>query len=261
MVSVTDSTDIFPGSPKSWAYSFAITTSGALFLALIGPFGSYLGTALGERIIFQLFCFWSGTLLFGVTVRLIRVKISNAVKRWTAIIFSAAAITLPFSWATRLVGIVIWPFIARISPVQWYWQGLITAEPVVIFLALSLSRHIPPSQPDLEPRIAPSEGLLGMPPSEVHCLQMEDHYVRVHGSDRSHLVLATLGQAMECVAAIDGLQVHRSWWVARHAVIGAELDGRNLRIRLRNGIIAPVARSSVASARAAGFTSAPLQDV
>jgi hypothetical protein len=258
---VTGSKDIFPGSAKSWASSFAITTSGALFLALIGPFGSYLGTAFGERIIFQLFCFWSGTLLFGIAVRLIHVKIISAAIRWTAIIVSAAAITLPFSWMTRWVAIAIWPFIVRIGPIQWYWQGLITAEPVVIFLALSLSRHTARSNADQEPRIAPSEGLLGIPPSEVFCLQMEDHYVRVHGSDRSHLVLATLGQAMECVAAIDGLQVHRSWWVARHAVIGAELDGRNLRVRLRNGIVAPVARSSVASARAAGFTSAYSQDV
>ena len=253
---MTGSTDIFPGSPKSWGYSFAITTSGALFLALIGPFGSYLGTALGERIIFQLFCFWFGTLVFGGTVRLIRVKISHALTRWTAIIVSAAVITLPFSWMTRLVAIAMGPFIERSSPAQWFWQSLVTAEPVVIFLALSLARHMPRSQAGQEPRIAASGELLGMPASEVLCLQMEDHYVRVHSAEQSHLVLATLGQAMECVAAIEGLQIHRSWWVARRAVIGAELDGRNLRVRLSNGIVAPVARTSVASARAAGFTSA-----
>lgn len=250
---MTGSSEIFPGSAKSWAASFAITTAGAFFLALIGPFGSYLGTALGERVVFQLFCFWSGTILFGFTVRLIRVKVRGAIARWVAIIVSTAILTLPFSWATRQFAIAIWPFIARISPAQWYWQGLITAEPVVVLLALALYRHMPLSPPAPKPSIAPSEGLLGMPLPDILCLQMEDHYVRVHGADRSHLVLATLAQAMECVATIEGLQIHRSWWVARRAVIGAELDGRNMRLRLSNGIVAPVARSSVARVRAAGL--------
>jgi DNA-binding LytR/AlgR family response regulator len=67
------------------------------------------------------------------------------------------------------------------------------------------------------------------------------------------LVLATLNQAMTALGNADGLQVHRSWWVARKAVARAVTEGRNLRLKLVNGITAPVARSAVAVVREAGW--------
>jgi DNA-binding LytR/AlgR family response regulator len=82
---------------------------------------------------------------------------------------------------------------------------------------------------------------------------MEDHYVRVHTADGSRLVLATLNQAMTAIGNADGLQVHRSWWVARKAVVRAVSEGRNLRLQLVNGLTAPVARSAVAMVREAGW--------
>jgi DNA-binding LytR/AlgR family response regulator len=66
-------------------------------------------------------------------------------------------------------------------------------------------------------------------------------------------VLATLNQAMTALENTDGLQVHRSWWVARKAVVRAVTEGRNLRLQLVNGITAPVARSAVAMVREAGW--------
>lgn len=242
-----------PAGARPWAASLLMATGGALFLALVGPFGSYLGTSFGARLLFQLFCFWTGTLLYGLAIQLIRARVRDAAMRWTAILLAAAAITLPFAWMTRLVAAAMWPFIARIGFGVWYWQGLVTAEPVVVLLALLLSRGEARSPAVAELPVTPAEGLLGIAPSEVLCLQMEDHYVRVHGPTGSHLVLATLGQAMELVAAVDGMQVHRSWWIARRAVVKIERDGRNLRIRLSNGVTAPVSRTSVASVRAAGL--------
>ena len=100
-------------------------------------------------------------------------------------------------------------------------------------------------------------GLLGVSPAEVLCLQMEDHYVRVHTRGGSRLVMATLGQAITALDGAEGLQVHRSWWVARRAVAHARRQGRNLRLELVNGIVAPVARAGVASVRAAGWIADP----
>jgi DNA-binding LytR/AlgR family response regulator len=100
-----------------------------------------------------------------------------------------------------------------------------------------------------------SFGLLGAAPATVLCLQMEDHYVRVHTSTSSRLVLMTLSQAMAIVEKADGLQVHRSWWIARKAVVRTVAHGRNLRLELVNGAMAPVSRSAVAAVRAAGWIS------
>lgn len=80
---------------------------------------------------------------------------------------------------------------------------------------------------------------------------MEDHYVRVHTALGSRLVLTTLGQPMAALELSDGLQVHRSWWVARQAVMRAHRDGRKVRLELVNGVSAPVARSAVAIVREA----------
>jgi len=55
------------------------------------------------------------------------------------------------------------------------------------------------------------------------------------------------------LSRVEGLQVHRSWWVARRAIAGVERDGRNLRLKLIDGETAPVSRASVAKLRAAGW--------
>jgi DNA-binding LytR/AlgR family response regulator len=81
---------------------------------------------------------------------------------------------------------------------------------------------------------------------------MEDHYVRAHTDRGSELVLLPLKAAL-AELEVEGLQVHRSWWVARGAVTGAIQDGRNLRLQLLNGLEAPVSRASIATLRQAGW--------
>jgi DNA-binding LytR/AlgR family response regulator len=85
---------------------------------------------------------------------------------------------------------------------------------------------------------------------------MEDHYVRAHTDQGSDLVLLPLKAAV-AELDVEGLQVHRSWWVARAAVTTAVQDGRNLKLRLTNGLEAPVSRASIAALRQAGW----LEDV
>ena len=79
--------------------------------------------------------------------------------------------------------------------------------------------------------------------------------MRVHTDQGSELVLLPLKAAMAEVEA-EGLQVHRSWWVARTAVAAVVQDGRNLRLKLVNGLEPPVSRSSVAALRSAGWLEA-----
>ena len=82
---------------------------------------------------------------------------------------------------------------------------------------------------------------------------MEDHYVRVHTSAGSDLILMPMGQAIDAMGSRDGLRVHRSWWVARDAVEAAVPDGRQWRLRLRGGLEAPVSRPNIARLREAGW--------
>jgi len=82
---------------------------------------------------------------------------------------------------------------------------------------------------------------------------MEDHYVRVHTPLGSTLVLMSLSQAMAGLKGVEGVQTHRSWWVARTAIAGVVEDGRKLRLRLSGGLEAPVSRARVGVLREQGW--------
>ena len=230
----------------------AVMTFGALFLALIGPFGSYLGTPLWQRILFQLICFWTGTIAFGLAVRFILRRWPTPSRYLPATIVVVALINLPFSRLTKVLGGAMWPVVRRVGPVEWYLQGLVTAEAAMLILVWLRVRQWRATG-DAPPEIASTAPPLGVRPDDVLCLQMEDHYVRVHDATGSRLILTTMSQAIAALGGKPGVQVHRSWWVARTAIARAEWEGRNLRLRLANDLVVPVARSAVARVREAGL--------
>jgi DNA-binding LytR/AlgR family response regulator len=82
---------------------------------------------------------------------------------------------------------------------------------------------------------------------------MEDHYVRAHTGAGSTLLLMRLRDAVAELDAVDGRQVHRSWWVARNAVARAEPAGRGWKLTLRNGLVVPVPRERAGELRSAGW--------
>ena len=118
--------------------------------------------------------------------------------------------------------------------------------PAVASAALSAPVAAPVSAP------APHPLLDQLPPeigSDIIALEMEDHYVRVHTMLGSALVLMRLRDAIALIGELEGMQVHRSWWVARDAVEDVLREGRNVRLKLARGIEAPVARAKVAELR------------
>ena len=74
------------------------------------------------------------------------------------------------------------------------------------------------------------------------CLRMEDHYVRVHTTRGSALILMRLTDAMAEATPTPGAQSHRSWWVAADAIEGFERVGRVGQLRLKTGLTAPVSQ-------------------
>lgn len=83
---------------------------------------------------------------------------------------------------------------------------------------------------------------------DIECLQVEDHYVRVHGRHDSAMVLMRFTDAMRGVQHLAGAQVHRSWWVADHAVADLRRMGRTAQLVLANGVMVPVSQPYLAHA-------------
>lgn len=79
--------------------------------------------------------------------------------------------------------------------------------------------------------------------AELYAISSEDHYLRVHTSLGEELILMRLADAVRELSKVDGLQVHRSWWVAKIGVTDEKkADGRSFLI-LPAGTEVPVSRS------------------
>ena len=89
--------------------------------------------------------------------------------------------------------------------------------------------------------------------AELHAISSEDHYLRIHTSLGEELILMRLADAVRELSAADGLQVHRSWWVAKAGVTDEKrVDGRSLLV-LPSGTEVPVSRSYRSKAKDAGL--------
>ncbi|WP_339948575.1 LytTR family DNA-binding domain-containing protein [uncultured Albimonas sp.] len=88
-------------------------------------------------------------------------------------------------------------------------------------------------------------------------LSMQDHYVEVVTDRGAELVLLRLGDAIAECAPVEGMQVHRSHWVARRAVAAVWRDGDRAMLQLTGGERIPVSRGRVPALREAGWLPAP----
>lgn len=77
----------------------------------------------------------------------------------------------------------------------------------------------------------------------LYALTSELHYVRVYTEHGDDLVLMRFSDAIEQTSGIDGLQIHRSHWIAIEAVKRISNNGGGLRITLANDLELPVSRS------------------
>lgn len=251
-----------PNTARAWATELAACLGVGAVLGVIGPFGSFFNDVLVVRMAYWASVFLVCGLTFGLAFRFLAPRAYRAgVPAWAWIPAMALVAGIPLAGVTRLMAAAVWPAIRQsVGPMEWYGQTVMVGLAYVALYGLLRGRAAPvaalpvghePGFPRILRRLPPRLG------QDLLCLSMEDHYVRLHTARGSALVLMSLGQALEEVGGLEGLQVHRSWWVARKAVEGVVEDGRNLRIRLKGGIEAPVSRASVARLRAAGWLGAP----
>jgi hypothetical protein len=236
-----------------------LATLAGLLLGALGPFGSYLNDGFPMRAAYWIAGMWIGLGVYGAAIFAAgKIAPVGTIGAWPVFILSIFVASLPQALITHFIAIRLWPQLAGLGLTwtSWYLQvvtiGLIAS--VGGMAAWDRMRESGGTGPvgDIVTDTSPfgfTAGLTG----DVLALQMEDHYVRVHTAAGSRLVHMPLSRAIGALGAVDGLRTHRSWWVARHAVARIEGTPRSMTLRLSNGIVAPVARSSVAIIRSAGW--------
>lgn len=233
---------------------FAVSTAVGLALGIIGPFGSYLSGTLPVRTAYWVVCLWAGWLAFGVSFPILaRWAEARGLSAWVWAPPAVAVLTLLPVVLSRTLAVRLWPVVGQVGWLEWYGQGLvISALATAGMMWATRLRETAATKSDAE-SADPRDRLPPRLGRTVLCLQMEDHYVRVHTLQGSALVLMSLSQAMAGLKDLDGTQTHRSWWVARAGVVGVVEDGRNMRLRLTGGLEAPVSRARVGALREEGW--------
>ncbi len=236
------------GGVAWWTRALGLAVFMGVVLGLFGPFGSYLNGNAGLRIFSWSVNLIMGTIVVGVLVPLVtRGCLRLGVPRLAGVIVGMVVAAVPAAAFSAVFGHWLWPYaVGLVRPEAWYAQALmVEAVIIAIWVLVSLA-----AESWRRPAVAAAVPVAHGP---VLCLQMEDHYVRVHRATSSTLELMTLNDAITRYGGGKGLRVHRSWWVAASAVSGIDRDGRNLRLRLGNGLSVPVARNRVTEVRARGW--------
>ena len=79
--------------------------------------------------------------------------------------------------------------------------------------------------------------------AQLYAVSSEDHYVRVHTSVGETLILMRLSDALKGLSKVDGMQIHRSWWVATNAVASTLKQQGKHSLVLVSGKQVPVSRT------------------
>lgn len=139
---------------------------------------------------------------------------------------------LPRLLANTLPGILYWLIVVSIMD-RFYGTGRV-ARPVAPAAPASSSAGV---EATLRARLPASID------GEIVALKAEDHYLRVYTDKGNTLVHHRFSDAVHDLRHLDGLQVHRSYWVRRSAIEKRYTERHSQFVRLRTGLKVPVSRS------------------
>ncbi len=225
-----------------------------LLVGSVGPYGTFYEMALPLRLLYWLIVValsWVQWLL-----------LEGLISRWTGWPLQAVGSVTAFLLAALLVGelMLLRPLLGLGGPRDlaelYLW---IAGTALVIFWlnygAIYWAVEVY-GRGERDSDAAPSAFLARIPAKiagELLCVKTEDHYLRIYTTAGDDLILMRLRDALNELEPDDGLQVHRSYWVARRAVTGFKREGRRVLLTLSNGLEVPVSERHLPAVRRAGW--------
>ena len=240
-----------------WLRHVAVIVLASALVAAAGPFGTSKFD-IGVRYIYWLGGISIGWLQWSLIVsRLHRLTSAN---RWPpGVCGTLAAFIFAGLMTVEIVLIRAWQFGAPLHIGASPFLGILGAMLAYCWIGQLLVRLISDGSPATSEE---SDGnsdirfLKRIPhriAGDLLCLRTEDHYLRIHTTVGHDLILFRLKDAVSELAGADGMQVHRSYWVARAAVANTEKKGRKTTLLLKNGLRVPVSESFLPIVREAGW--------
>ena len=217
------------------------------FLSFVGAFGTD-GAPLIPRTILMVTLALAGSTMGLVTFRFVAARGWGAPHRWVQGIICGGLMTIP-------MGLVVWGMIHLFTPnppglsaLPGYIGTSLVMCLVLTTFFVTFNRRAHLADLQLAAVVpAPPKFLERLPlklrGAEVWAVEAEDHYLRLHTSKGQDLILLRLADAIDELAGIEGVQVHRSWWVARNAITDAQRADGRATLTLKDGVQVPVSRT------------------
>ncbi|MEM5515738.1 LytTR family DNA-binding domain-containing protein [Henriciella sp. AS95] len=246
---------------KKRGREFLILTGVALFLAFLRPYG-----ATDDAPFPVVFVFWWLLILVGSVIGETTVwalyKLRPDSPDWLMIIIVSAVTALGVTMFMFLMQAVSFGYISVGPQPVWilYFYVLVISVAMTL-LGFVLGKAFNMAGPDFvhqaDDREAIETFLERLPvkyrTAELYAVSSEDHYCRVHTSLGSELILMRLADADRELASVDGLRVHRSWWVSRKGIADSARESGKIVLKLKSGDEVPVSRSYQSAVKDAGL--------
>ncbi len=242
---------------KGWLRGLAITLVAAGFLAFANAFGVH-GDLLGR------FAYWLGLMLGGfVWGTFVSRKFFPPGNRptgsmWRRALLASSSIAVPY---TAVVALVTWRLFGTSFATPLAAANLVgtvlAITLIMVVLNTLVERQAEGFTQAAPAGAAPAKFLARLPVKlaggEVWAVEAEDHYLRLHTSQGQDLILMRLSDAIAELQGIEGAQVHRSWWVARTAIVEAVRGDGRATLTLKDGAEVPVSRTYARLLRQSGW--------
>ena len=244
------------GIGDDWSRTLLVVILVGGVLALSGAFHT-ADLPLGGRFAYWLSLVVLGAVLGRVSGRLIIPQPWWETRPVTVVSLMILVIGLPMTLVACLAD--NWIHRGRLS-LRYVWEVLpacLATTAVLTILVYLVQRRAAVETHEAPTGAAPPRFLARLPAklagADVWAIEAEDHYLRLHTSRGDDLILMRLADALVELEGIEGARTHRSWWVARHAVVSAERAEGRATLTLTGGLKAPVSRAYVKPLREAGW--------
>jgi len=244
---------------KALGRNLAIYAGFGVFLAILNPFGSVTGVPFPTAALYWIaMIVWGG--LAGEMLGWVIERQSPSLPAWAFVFILSIGMT-----------VVILPAVASaealmgrpIPPDRWLLMTFFVWILAVSGSALRmLIIHAFVRKPDAQPEGSAVPGLstafidrlpIRLRSAEIYAVESEDHYLRVHTSAGQELILMRLADAVRELQGLEGLQTHRSWWVAKQGLADIVKGDGKLVLKLKSGAEAPVSRTYLKTVKDAGW--------
>jgi hypothetical protein len=236
-----------------WARSILFSTGIGVFLGLVGAFGTNGYPVLPRLLVFTFIGLGAGLIVAGCVALAERRPFLATRPALRRVVISLAVAPLTGVWVWLVISFVFLhgPNLEALLISLGYTMLLTGPMAVLSWLVF-------------RPRIVMTPGAAAAPKfaerlpvrlrgAEIYAVEAEDHYLRLHTSRGTDLILMRLSDAVAELDGLEGAQVHRSWWVAKTGLADVRRLARRTVLKLKDGAEAPVSRANLRQLRDAGW--------